>query len=223
MTFGRTASRSIHPEVFCQKDVLRNFAKFTGKHLCQNHFLNKPFNKPFLKEDIWWLLFCFRKPKPLSAPNMLIYLNISTNRCIKNSRLPRSGSLRPYTLHRINTSGMQITPVFKKIFFHKVERLKSWCYENNYSRWLFLRKRSIVDVWQGFGCARVLTMSGFWNFDNSLLSCCLMRRRPLRRSVWFYRIYLLINGSPRLSPWNAVVQTMEYQSGNSKICFTTWS
>ena len=29
------------PEVFCKKGVLRNFAKFTGKHLCQSFFLNK--------------------------------------------------------------------------------------------------------------------------------------------------------------------------------------
>ena len=28
--------RSSSPEVFCKKGVLRNFAKFTGKHLCQN-------------------------------------------------------------------------------------------------------------------------------------------------------------------------------------------
>ena len=28
-------------EVFCGKGVLRNFAKFTGKHLCQSFFLNK--------------------------------------------------------------------------------------------------------------------------------------------------------------------------------------
>ena len=26
--------RSSHPEVFCQKFVLRNFINFTGKHLC---------------------------------------------------------------------------------------------------------------------------------------------------------------------------------------------
>ena len=26
--------RSSRPEVFCKKDVLKNFAKFTGKHLC---------------------------------------------------------------------------------------------------------------------------------------------------------------------------------------------
>ena len=29
------------PEVFCKKGVLRNFAKFAGKHLCQSFFLNK--------------------------------------------------------------------------------------------------------------------------------------------------------------------------------------
>ena len=34
-------NRSNRPEVFCKKSVLRNFAKFTGKHLCQNLFLIK--------------------------------------------------------------------------------------------------------------------------------------------------------------------------------------
>ena len=29
------------PEVFCKKGVLRNFTKFTGKHLCQSLFFNK--------------------------------------------------------------------------------------------------------------------------------------------------------------------------------------
>ena len=33
--------RSSRPEVFCRKGVLRNFAKFTGKHLCQSLFFNK--------------------------------------------------------------------------------------------------------------------------------------------------------------------------------------
>ena len=28
------------PEVFCKKGVLRNFAKFTGKHLCQSLSFN---------------------------------------------------------------------------------------------------------------------------------------------------------------------------------------
>ena len=33
--------RSSHPEVFCRRGVLRNFAKSTGRHLCQSLFFNK--------------------------------------------------------------------------------------------------------------------------------------------------------------------------------------
>ena len=34
-------NRSSRPEVFCNKDIFKNFSKFTGKHLCQSLFLNK--------------------------------------------------------------------------------------------------------------------------------------------------------------------------------------
>ena len=34
-------NRSSRPEVFCEKGVLRNFAKFTGKQLCQSLFFNR--------------------------------------------------------------------------------------------------------------------------------------------------------------------------------------
>ena len=33
--------RNSRPEVFYKKGVLRNFTKFTGKHLCQSLFFNK--------------------------------------------------------------------------------------------------------------------------------------------------------------------------------------
>ena len=33
--------RSIHPDVFCKKDVLRNFAKFTRKHKHKSLYFNK--------------------------------------------------------------------------------------------------------------------------------------------------------------------------------------
>ena len=33
--------RSSRPEVFCKIDVFRNFATFSGKHLCQSLFFNK--------------------------------------------------------------------------------------------------------------------------------------------------------------------------------------
>ena len=57
--------RSSRPSVFCKKCVLKNFAKFTGKHLYQSHHFNKlcfPANfakflrTPFLTEHLWWLL-----------------------------------------------------------------------------------------------------------------------------------------------------------------------
>ena len=80
-TFFRS---SRHPEVFCKKGVLRNFAKFTEKHLYQSLFFNKtaglrpailfkkmpwqryfPVNfvkilrTPIFKEHLRWLLLFF--------------------------------------------------------------------------------------------------------------------------------------------------------------------
>ena len=61
--------RSSRPEVLCKKGVLRNFAKFTEKHLRPATLLKKrlwhrcfPVNfvkflrTPFFAEHIWWLL-----------------------------------------------------------------------------------------------------------------------------------------------------------------------
>ena len=64
-------SESSFSEVFWKKGVLRNFAKFTGKHLCQfpatllkKRLLHRCFlvtfvkfpRTPFLTEELWWLL-----------------------------------------------------------------------------------------------------------------------------------------------------------------------
>ena len=57
--------RSSLPEVLCNKGVLRNFAKFTGNHLCQSLFFNKvaglgPATRdpgtPFHRGHLLWLL-----------------------------------------------------------------------------------------------------------------------------------------------------------------------
>ena len=73
--------RSIHPEVFCKKGVLRNCTKLTGKHLHQSLLFNKVaghrpaalskkrlwhccftanfvkfLRTPFFIEHLWWLL-----------------------------------------------------------------------------------------------------------------------------------------------------------------------
>ena len=39
--WGMTRFRSIHQRCSVKKGILRNFAKFTGKHLCQSLFFNK--------------------------------------------------------------------------------------------------------------------------------------------------------------------------------------
>ena len=57
--------------------------------------------------------------------------------------------------------------------------MKSLCYENNYSRWLFLRKRSIVDVWQGFEYTRVLNMPRFSIYHDSEYAFCSVYARVL--------------------------------------------
>ena len=47
-------------EVFCKKDVLRNFAKFTGKHLCQSLSFNKVAclrSATLLKKRLWHRFF----------------------------------------------------------------------------------------------------------------------------------------------------------------------
>ena len=76
--------RSSRLEVFCKKGVLKNFAKFARKHLCQSLFFNKVsglrsatllktrvwhrcflvnfakfLRTPFLTERLWWLLLPF--------------------------------------------------------------------------------------------------------------------------------------------------------------------
>ena len=53
--FLYTSSR---PEVFCKKGVLRNFAKFTGKHFCQGLFFNKVAGScNFFKKETLALVF----------------------------------------------------------------------------------------------------------------------------------------------------------------------
>ena len=48
---------SSRPDVFCKKGVLRNFANFTGKRLCQSLFFNKVAGLTVLKKRLW--LRCF--------------------------------------------------------------------------------------------------------------------------------------------------------------------
>ena len=51
-----------------RKDVLRNFAKFTGKHLCKSLFFNKVFNEVSLKKRLWHRCFPVNFEKFLRTP-----------------------------------------------------------------------------------------------------------------------------------------------------------
>ena len=93
--YQQQALKIIHSQVFF-KDFAKSLSNFV--------------------HDFW--KDCLRKPKLLLAPNMVIYLNTSTKSCIKNSRTLAPGSLGPHTLHRINTSEIQIRPVLKKSFLN---------------------------------------------------------------------------------------------------------
>ena len=63
-------NRSSRKEVFCKKGVLRNFAKFTGKHLYQSLFFNKVAGKPatLLKKRFWHRCFPVNFAKFLRTP-----------------------------------------------------------------------------------------------------------------------------------------------------------
>ena len=52
-------NRSSCLEVFCKKGVLRNFTKFTGKHLCQSLFFNKvsDLRPATLLKSFWYRCF----------------------------------------------------------------------------------------------------------------------------------------------------------------------
>ena len=67
--------RSNRPEVFCKKDVLRNFTNFTGKHLCQRLLFNKV-SKFFklLKKSLWHRCFPVNFMKFLRTPSLTEHL-----------------------------------------------------------------------------------------------------------------------------------------------------
>ena len=78
------------PEVFCKKGVLRNFAKFTGKHLCQSLFSNKVADlRPttLLKKRLWRRCFPVNFVKFLRTPCCIEHLWWLLLRFLNNSFL----------------------------------------------------------------------------------------------------------------------------------------
>ena len=91
----KTSCRSTRPEVFCIKGALKNFAKFTGKHLCQSPLFNKVagpqacnFTKKETLEQVFSCEFCeiFKNTFFYRTPSVAASVSISF-------RLKNMGSL----------------------------------------------------------------------------------------------------------------------------------
>ena len=69
--------RSSRPEAFYKKGIFRNFAKFTGNHLCQSLFFNKVAGlRPvtLLKKRLWYMCFPVNFTKFLRTPFFIDHL-----------------------------------------------------------------------------------------------------------------------------------------------------
>ena len=115
VTMNRIRLWSSSSEVFCNKGVLRNFTKFTGKHLCQSLFFNKVASlRPatLLKKRLWRRCFPVNFVKFLRTPFhiehlwwLLLKIKIAkyTNECeLMNSAVKhkdRFSSFRESTFH----------------------------------------------------------------------------------------------------------------------------
>ena len=70
------SGRSSRPEMFCKKGVLRNFAKFTGKQLCQSLLFNKAADRAcnFIKKRLWHRCFPVNFAKFLRIPFLIEHI-----------------------------------------------------------------------------------------------------------------------------------------------------
>ena len=69
--------RSSRLEVICRKRILRNFKKFTGKHLCQSFLFNKVAGLrtvTLLKKRFWYRCFPVNFSKFLKTPSITEHL-----------------------------------------------------------------------------------------------------------------------------------------------------
>ena len=71
-TFSSLHSSS-RPEVFCKKGVLKDFAKFSGTHLCQGFFFVDRL-ATLLKKRLWHRCFPVNFAKFLRTPSLTEHL-----------------------------------------------------------------------------------------------------------------------------------------------------
>ena len=121
------SSRSSRPEVFCRKGVLRNFAKFTGKNLCQGLFFNNVAGLTLASdENIQYLhkLFVY-----LKSPILWLIPYYESSRSSRPEVFCRKGVLRNFAkftgknlcegLFSNNVAGLTLATLLKKGLWHR--------------------------------------------------------------------------------------------------------
>ena len=102
---GHTRFRSSHRRCSVRKAVLRNFAKFTRKHLCQSLFFNKVLGWPatLLKRKLWNRCFSVNFEKLLrisflhsTSGRLLLRLLVSNIYVLQYAELPTDINILTY-------------------------------------------------------------------------------------------------------------------------------
>ena len=99
--------RSSHQRYSVKKGVLRNFAKFTGKHLCQSLFFNKVGGGAFFTEHVWATAYIYnslleRNVVYHSQTQKQLWWSINTN-----NEKTRATILRAKRKHEKNNAHIQ--------------------------------------------------------------------------------------------------------------------
>ena len=116
--------RYSRPEVFCKKGVLGNFAKFIGKHLCQNLFFNKvaglrPEPCNFVKKEtlaqVFSCEFCEISRNTFSYRTLPVAASeCKLARCLRNNLQ----NVRKVTvfMHALCESGVKVKTIFDQCY-----------------------------------------------------------------------------------------------------------
>ena len=103
LSAARESARSNPWRCSVRKRLLRNFAKFTEKHLCQGLFFNKRFFSLFLKQRFWHRCFPGNFAKFLRTPflqNTSGRLHLIYSEAVARSYSPKNVLLKCSQIHR---------------------------------------------------------------------------------------------------------------------------
>ena len=140
-------SWSSRPEVFCKNGVVGNFAKFTGKHLCQSLLFNKVAGKHLR----WLLLYLVDVHNTFTGPPGSYLNNLGTYiRLIFTKWLPHS---LLYSFLRIN---------YYYFLWNSVpEAFSSWCYKAYYLVSKLLKSRK--QIWKCFEGTLIVLLKNIYH------------------------------------------------------------